>query len=240
MERPLIGLTAAVRQDAPGVMRAATKDAYVRALYDAGGLPVLVLPAPADVLRGILERLDGLLLPGGVDVAPAHYGQAPHPSLGEVDAARDELELPLCRWALDTGKPVLGICRGMQVMNVAAGGTLYQDIPAQCPNTANHSPTGQPRDYIAHDVLVEPNTLLAEIVGVAPLPANSWHHQALRDVAAPFVVSARARDGIIEAIDGRGQRFAVGVQFHPEDLYEGEPRLRRLFSAFVAACAPGR
>jgi len=240
MNHPLIGLTAAVRQDTPGIMRAATKDSYVRAVYDAGGLPVIIAPAPGDVLHGILARLDGLLLPGGVDIDPAQYGEAPHPRLGEVDAARDELELALCRMALLEGKPVLGICRGIQIMNVAASGTLYQDIPAQCATAIVHSTPGQPRDFIAHEVVVGQGTRLAAIAGDEPLATNSWHHQALRDIAAPFVVTARASDGIVEAIEAPGQSFAVGVQFHPEDLYAGNERIRRLFVAFVTACNTGR
>jgi putative glutamine amidotransferase len=199
---------------------------------------VLVPPAPEETLHAIFARLDGLLLPGGVDIDPDEFGEDRHPKLGTVEAERDTLELALCRWALAENKPVLGICRGIQAMNVAAGGTLYQDIPAQYPTTIVHANDSArlPRSFLAHDVLLEANTRLAELVGAEPLPVNSWHHQAVKDVGRGLVVSARARDGIIEGVEAPAHRFAVAVQFHPEDLYETSERLRRLFTGFVAAC----
>ena len=237
MNRPLIGLTTAVRQDAPGIMSAAIRETYVRAVRDAGSLPVLIPAGPDDVLRETFERLDGLLLPGGGDIEPARFGEAPQPELRGREPQRDDLELALCRWALAEGKPVLGICRGIQVMNVAAGGTLYQDIPSQYATTIRHaSDLSLPRGYIAHDVVIEPGSRLAALVGSEPLPVNSWHHQAVKDVGHTLVVSARAADGIIEGLEIPAHRFAVSVQFHPEDLYEGHERIRRLFAGFVAAC----
>jgi len=237
MNRPLIGLTTALRQDAPGIMSPAIRETYVRAVRDGGGLPVLIPAGPDDVLRETFERLDGLLLPGGGDIEPARFGEAPHPDLRGRELQRDDLELALCRWALAEGKPVLGICRGIQVMNVAAGGTLYQDIPSQYATTIRHaSDPSLRRGYIAHDVVIEPGSRLAALVGGEPLPVNSWHHQAVKDVGRTLVVSARAADGIIEGLEIPAHRFAVSVQFHPEDLYEAHERIRRLFAGFVAAC----
>jgi len=237
MARPVIGLTTTLRPDGATAQLAGIRRTYIQAVLDAGGLPVLVPPAPEEVLRAVLDRLDGLLLPGGVDIAPAEFGEQPHPKLGQVEPERDRLELPLCRWALAEGKPVLGICRGIQVMNVAAGGTLYQDIPAQYATQIVHAAdTSLPRGYIAHDILSQPTSQLAVHVGGGSLHVNSWHHQAVKDLGAGFVVSARAPDGLIEGIEMPRHRFAIGVQFHPEDLYQADERIRRLFVGFVAAC----
>lgn len=237
MRRPLIGLTTALRQDSPGIMSAGIRRTYVQAVLDAGGLPVLIPPAPEDVLRETFFRLDGLLLPGGGDVAPAHYGEPPHPKLGAVEPERDELELALCRLALAGDKPLLAICRGIQVMNVATGGTLYQDIPSQHQTAIGHaSDLSLARNYIAHNVLIEPGSHLANLVGSEPLAVNSWHHQALKDIGRGLVVTGRAPDGIVEAVEASGHRFAVGVQFHPEDLYPTSARVQQLFRGFVLAC----
>lgn len=235
--RPLIGLTATLRQEVPGIMLAGIRQTYIQAVLAAGGSPVLVPPASEDVLRTTFDRLDGLVLPGGWDVVPEEYGEQPHARLGKTEPERDALELCLCRWALAEGKPMLGICRGIQVMNVAAGGTLYQDIPSQYPTPICHATDPSlPRHYIAHDITLDPSSRLAALVGAAPLPVNSWHHQAIKELGQGLVVSARAGDGIIEGVEMPGHPFAVGVQFHPEDLYEEDGRIRRLFAAFIAAC----
>jgi putative glutamine amidotransferase len=237
MPRPLIGLTTTLHQAATmtsplvGIRRT-----YIQAVLDAGGLPVLIPPAPEDALRAIFARIDGLLLPGGVDIDPAEFGEKRHPKLGDVEPERDALELALCRWALAENKPLLGICRGIQVVNVAAGGALYQDIPSQCATTIKHETPGQPRAFLAHDVLLEAKTRLAGLVGAEPLPVNSWHHQAVKAVGRGLIVSARAGDGIVEALEAPERHFAVAVQFHPEDMYATSERIARLFAGFVAAC----
>lgn len=237
MKRPLIGLTTSVRPDGAGLSSDGLRQTYVQAVRYAGGAPVLIPAGPEDVLRDTFERLDGLLLPGGLDVAPAEYGEAPHPRLGSVEPERDRVELTLCRWALAGEKPVLGICRGIQVMNVAAGGTLYQDIPSQYKTDIAHaSDQTLPRAYLAHNVALEPGMRLTRLVGAEPLPVNSWHHQAIKDLASGLVVSARSADGIIEGAEVPGHRFAVSVQFHPEDLYRLDERIQRLFAGFVAVC----
>ena len=157
--------------------------------------------------------------------------------LGSTEPERDELEITLGRWALDEGKPVLGICRGIQVMNIAAGGSLYQDIPSQYRTRLRHATDlSLARQTIAHDITIDPQSRLAGMVGTEPLPVNSWHHQAIKDLGSGFVVTARAADGIVEAFELPQHAFAVGVQFHPEDLYLADERVARLFSAFVDAC----
>jgi putative glutamine amidotransferase len=234
--RPLIGLTAALRKDDSTTSSARVRTTYVQAILDAGGAPVLVPAGPEEALRATLQRLDGLLLTGGMDIVPSRFGEQPHPQLGGIEPERDDMEIALCQWALDGGKPLLGICRGIQVMNVAAGGTLYQDIASQYATAIRHpSDTALPRSFIAHDIIVEPGTRLAGLVGSGLLPVNSWHHQAAKDVGRGLVVTARAADGIIEAVEVSGHPFAVAVQFHPEDLYTIDERIRRLFVGFVEA-----
>ena len=216
------------------VPRFSANQSYVRCVEAAGGLPLLIpLVKSEDVVRAIYARLDGLLLTGGADVDPACYGEAPHPKLGEVDGPRDRVELALTRWALTNGLPVLAICRGIQVLNVAAGGTLYQDITAQVDGAIEHTYyPNHPRDLIAHPVIIEPGSRLAAILGSTTLGVNSTHHQAVKDVAPSFTVTARASDGLVEAIEGLDHPFALGVQWHPEELIQ-DARMQRLFEIFV-------
>lgn len=211
--------------------------AYIRRLEAAGAAPVMIPPLDdTAALRTVYERLDGLLLAGGGDVDPAWYGEAPHPKLGHVDSLRDRVEVQLIRWALQDDLPILAICRGIQVLNVAAGGTLYQDITAQCPGAMSHSPDRtQSRDDRTHAIEIEPNSLLRSLLGTPRLVVNSGHHQAVKDTAPGFRVTARAEDGIIEGIEGLGRSFCVGVQWHPESLAHRDPTMQRLFEGFVAA-----
>ncbi len=232
MKRPVVGVAFA-------------QSDYTAAL-EAAGAEVRELSPEAGSAEDALQGLDGILLTGGPDVRPALYGVAePHPTV-VIDDGRDAFELPLARAALDRGLPLLAICRGVQVLNVAAGGTLVQDLPSERPDGLNHSVT-RPVTAISHDVAVVPGSRLAEVV--APnlksdgrLDVNSRHHQAVERVAPGFVVSATASDGTIEAIeaiDALGAPragFCVGVQWHPENFWQtGETA--SLFTSFVAAAA---
>jgi len=219
---------------------------YCRSVARAGGAPALIpLDLSQDAWRSIYQRLDGLLLPGGVDVDPARYGEPPHPKLGKVEASLDEAELLLARWALADGLPLLGICRGIQTLNVAAGGTLYQDLPSQFPGALRHtcSPPDYPRIHRAHAVQVTPGSRLAAILGAHEIRVNSRHHQAVKDRAPGFVITARAPDGVIEGIEAAGYRpdregrFAVGIQWHPESLADDDPQMLALFQALVQAAS---
>lgn len=224
---------------AAGVPHFSANQSYVRCTEAAGGLPLLIpLVESEDVLRAIYARLDGLLLTGGVDVDPAHYSEAPHPKLGEVDGPRDRVEIALTRWALADGLPVLAICRGLQVLNVAASGTLYQDIASQVGGAIEHTYyPDHPRDLIAHPVTIEPGSRLAAILGSTTLGVNSLHHQAVRDVAPGFAVTARAPDSLVEALESMDHPFALGVQWHPEELTQ-DARMQRLFEVFVQKARP--
>jgi putative glutamine amidotransferase len=207
---------------------------YVESVKRAGGEPrVLSLDAPPT-----LEGLDGVLFTGGGDVDPAHYNDARHPNTNEPDAARDAFELALAKLALAKDTPLLAVCRGLQVINVAAGGTLVQDIPAQVNQPHGHQ-VDSPPFAIAHEVWVTPGTALArvmqeELTDGEVLQVNSRHHQAVGKTAEGFTISATAPDGVVEAIERPGARFCVGVQWHPENFWRtGE--FRSLFEEFVKA-----
>jgi len=239
--RPLIGITCATYAGEGGRPdRFGLNQAYARAVAFAGGTPVLIPSlgaAHVSAVRPIFEALDGLLLPGGADMQPSTYGAEPHPKLGGVDPPSDETELQLARWALAEQLPVLGICRGQQCLNVAAGGTLYQDILSEVPGALTHRV--DPRNAIAHEIEIEADSRLADLLGATHVSVNSLHHQAVRDVAPSFVVVARAPDGVIEGLERPDHPFAVSVQFHPEELVPGHEASERLLTRFIAETASG-
>ena len=225
MKLPTIGITPCSRVDD-----------YVESVRRAHGEPV-VLALDADPVAS-LDKLDALILTGGLDVDPSLYGEAPHATTA-VDLARDRFEIPLARAALERDVPILAICRGVQVLNVAAGGSLVQDIPSSMTSGLAHS-IDVPKDHVAHDVSVVPGTRLASSLGPsAPLescPVNSRHHQSVGRVAPAFVVSAVSPDGVIEAIERPSSTFCVGVQWHPENFWRtGE--FGSLFESFVEVAA---
>jgi putative glutamine amidotransferase len=221
------------------VTNCAKLEDYKQSVLHAGG-EVRVVEEAVDV-SAALRDAGGLLLTGGDDVAPSRYGEARHEATTEVAPERDEFEIALVREARRLGLPIFGICRGIQVMNVAFGGTLIQDIPSQVENALDHQfkvPPHKAFDY-AHDVWVEDNSLLAKMMaerlsGSDSCAVNSRHHQAVKQVAPGFRVVATAPDGIIEAIEDPGVRFCLGVQWHPENFWRtGE--FRPLFEGFVEA-----
>jgi putative glutamine amidotransferase len=233
---PLVAVTAS-SMVANGARRVRVNQSYTDAVLNAGLVPVVVPPI-GDAGRAvrILDGVSGLVLTGGEDVDPARFGQSPHPKTGAPHADRDACELSLAREAARRGIPTLAICRGIQTLNVALGGTLVQDIPDQRPGNVAHDPDSA-RDARVHDVTVEPGSALAAAVGAAHLRANSFHHQALDRVASGLRVTGRAPDGIIEGIESDDARWwMLGVQWHPEDLVNTpEPWDRNLFAAFAAA-----
>lgn len=216
------------------------RQTYIDAIVTAGGAPFLIpLVDDEEVLRALYDRLDGVLLAGGGDMSPTYYGEEPIPQLGTVDALRDKVELPLARWAVDEGKPILGICRGVQVINVALGGSLYQDIPAQLESELVHdsSFTRQDWTYMAHDLRLDPDSKLAELFGTTTFPINSLHHQSLKTISPLLQPVGWAPDGVVEAVEGRNGHFLIGVQCHPEALQgTADLRWRRLFKRFVESC----
>lgn len=211
------------------------KRLYFDALEAAGAL-VLPLPLTPDEARihALYEHCDAVCLPGGPDVAPERYGQTARDDCG-VDSAPelDAVDFALARWAVSDGVPLLAICRGVQVLNVALGGTLWQDVARQVDGALCHR--HEARDALVHPIDLTPGSRLRDVVGDRCVDVNSLHHQAIRDVAKSLAVTARAPDGLVEAVEHPNHLFVVGVQCHPEDLYAEYPWASRLFQAFVAA-----
>jgi putative glutamine amidotransferase len=239
---PIIGVTGTsdlAPATARGTKRVRVNAAYVRAVEAAGALPV-VLPPLADASRAaeLLAPLDGLLLTGGEDIDPARYGATPHPTVTHVNAERDATEIALVLAARARGLPTLAICRGIQVLNVAFGGTLVQDIPSQWPGAMAHDAEDE-RDARVHDVTVEADSALALALGTASLRANSFHHQAVERIAHGLTITARAPDGVVEGAEWTDDDWwALGVQWHPEELVgSSEGWDRALFRALVARAA---
>jgi len=240
--KPLIGITGSMglgiyslQQEHMPAERHQLSDSYVRAIAQAGGIPV-VIPCCEDenLMKALVDRLDGVLLSGGGDVDPALFGQRATGHLGSVTPRRDAAELAIARYVIEeTDKPILGICRGIQAMNVAMGGTLYIDLPDA--GKLCHSLTMYPRAMVSHSVVIAEDTHLAAAYGSGEQKVNSFHHQAVNAVAPGFLVTAKsADDAVVEAMEMPGERFVVGVQWHPEELIARE-EAQRLFRSFVEA-----
>lgn len=238
--RPLIGCTTYRKTtlntqiDVYGLM-----PSYSQAITAAGGIPVLIpLGLSEDDLRAVLERVDGLLLPGGGDINPARYNGRAHPTVGEVDEERDRVELFMARTAVSDQKPLLAICRGHQVLNVALGGTLWEDVDSMLPNSVRHNfNLTHPRTHLPHEVQLAPGSRLAHILGRERTPVNSLHHQGVRDLAPELAATGWSADGLVEGCEAPGHPFAVSVQWHPENLIHNDPAMLNLFTALTAAAA---
>jgi putative glutamine amidotransferase len=231
---PIIGITASLENETMMVHRNNTESIFL-----AGGIP-FALPYTVDMeaIRDIAERIDGLLLTGGGDIDPTLFGEEPLPGLGSITPERDILEIALIRHMLDADKPIFGICRGCQILNIAAGGDMYQDLYTQRDNLLQHTQRA-PRNHASHTLQVVENSLLHKVAGEASFKVNSFHHQAIRGLAPGYVLSATAKDGVIEAFESQRHRFVLGVQWHPEYMAETDPISQRLFEAFVAVCGNG-
>jgi len=231
MIKPIIGIGSDVLQKKGERERAFAYTTYVDSLRRAGAVPVVIPPQPENA-EEIVDGLDGILLAGGDDCDPTAYGEQPHPSVEPMDPRRQSNDLTLARVARQRGIPTLGICLGVQMMNVAAGGTLIQDIDSELRTDIGHA--SEPSDRHRHDILVEEGTRLASIIGEQDLNVNSSHHQAIRHVGEGLRVTALAPDGIIEGLEDPKHPFYVGVQWHPEDM-PVEKSASSLFGAFVDA-----
>ncbi len=211
---------------------------YVESVIRAGGVP-LVLPIVQDneLLIAMLDRVDALIMTGGEDVDPLKwYGEEPVNAMGEIAPCRDSFDMALVKIAVDRGMPVLGICRGLQVMNVAFGGTLYQDIPSQVEGTKVKHNQKAPRNYGTHSIYIKEGSILNKQLGVDSIAVNSFHHQAVKDIAPGFKATAFAPDGVIEAIEMEGNNIVFGVQFHPEGFtFSGDDTFLGIFTHLVKA-----
>lgn len=239
-QRPIIGVSAMNDRSEYGGALMAVRPTYLRAIEAAGGIPLLIhLTDDLRVVRSLYDLCDAILLPGGGDVDPALYGEEPHPELGEVDPQRDRVEIQLARWTREDRKPLLGICRGLQVINVAFGGSLYQDIPSQIEDSLDHRANTRTREWsvLTHRVHLDPSSWLAEQLSADEMMGNTMHHQAAKAIAPGLRAVGHAPDGVVEALESTGEQLVVAVQCHPEHLWHtSEPRWRRMFEGFIAAC----
>ena len=233
---PLVGLPTLAIPPGPKPPRFGINRSYVRALTAAGCAPVLIpLLDDHDRLRAIYERLDGIVFPGGADVAPEEYGETPVDNLNVVEPDRDRTEMTLARWAFADDLPTLGICRGQQLLNVALGGSLYQDLRHQGVTQVEHSDAdGRARTALMHRVRLDPDSRLAQLIDETSIDVNSLHHQAVKSVAPGLRVTGKSDDGVIEAIESPERRFLIAVQWHPEEI-DGLTWVRRLFQGFAKA-----
>ncbi|MEK5037677.1 gamma-glutamyl-gamma-aminobutyrate hydrolase family protein [Sporosarcina sp. FSL K6-3457] len=231
--KPIIGITPDVEKDDKHFLNNDNMQAIIR----AGGVPLIIPIGNGENIAQIVGLLDGLLLTGGNDINPILFNEEPHTHLGEVSPSRDLFELELARQMLAADKPIMGICRGLQLLNVAVGGTLYQDLHQQNEGPMLQHLQKSPTTYPSHFVQLAKGSLLAEIAGSERIQVNSFHHQALKDVPSVFKVSASASDGIIEAVESVDKKFVLGVQWHPELLAtKGDAVSLRIFDRFIGAC----
>jgi putative glutamine amidotransferase len=251
-KRPIIGIPTQSLHSMHGVptdlpASFAMSERYVRTIAEAGGVPYMLplLHDDDETTRAMYDSLDGVLLPGGADLDPASYSEERHPACDRSDPPRDLVELKLVRWAMSEQKPILGVCRGIQIVNVAAGGTLYQDVGSQFAGSIKHDyfpGRGFARDHLAHEVrIIAEHSRLAAIFGAGELRVNSLHHQGICRLGDGLLVTAVAPDGLIEAVEHSGEDyFMVAVQWHPEALYAGDQRARHLFAEFIDSAAAFR
>ncbi|MGE5381061.1 MAG: gamma-glutamyl-gamma-aminobutyrate hydrolase family protein [Methylocystaceae bacterium] len=206
------------------------RGSYLEAVKRAGGVPIIIPCMGSELVPVYGQKINALVLSGGGDIDPIHWGEAAQRGLGAVTPERDYFELAMARWAVANDIPLLAICRGMQVLNVALGGNLYQDIRGGRQMHYQNAP----RDYPIHDIIINEDTMLAGLLGRNVLRVNSFHHQAVKQVGNGLKIGALARDGMVEAIEMENHKFVLGVQWHPESLI-GPPG-EGLFKALVKAC----
>ena len=237
---PVIGVPAYWHESEAilGRSASAVPDSYIRALIAIDAAP-LIIPVIQNgiVLASLFQQIDGLLLIGGPDLDPVHYHQSAHAGLRRITPERDELELQITQWALDRDLPIMAICRGIQTLNVAAGGSLWQDLASQVPASSKHDyHPDYPLDYLAHSVKPLPGTRLSGALGADEIMVNSLHHQAINELGKGLRPTAHAPDGIIEAVEAINATWVLGVQWHPEWLVNNDERMVRLFTAFRDVC----
>lgn len=240
--KPVIGITPSPMDDTQehgSFHRYAIANTYTEAVEAAGGIPIVIPPQSGNIDQ-ILELIDGLLLSGGGDIDPIHYGDSDvHEKTYGIHEGRDALELALARKALERDMPTLCICRGIQILNVALGGTLYQDVADQYSPEISHRQQDQgiPKDQPGHDVSVVKDSLLGDTYGAGTVAVNSFHHQSLRAVSSELLVNATAPDGTIEGVEHPAKSWVLGVQWHPEMMFESHPEHLKPFEMLVENAA---
>ncbi len=237
MMNPIIGITTSYKKLAMRGFQHIISRKYTKAIIDAGGIPLLI---PSNLLANsasvMISNVNGLLLSGGGDVNPILYGQKPGEKLDGVSDERDTLEFALFKASMETKKPILGICRGCQLINVALGGSLYQDISAEYPQSIEHDQHKLPRDTLYHTVRIAPDSKLSSIVKAGEIQVNTLHHQGINVPAKHLsAVGNCLEDGLYEAVEVSTHPFLLGVQWHPEELTM-YPQHKSIFAEFVKAC----
>lgn len=233
--KPLIGISPSMEVDQSYYM---TTSDNVKAIELAGGMPVLLpfLINEKDI-EELVHRIDGLYLTGGYDIDPTLFGEEPHPKLGTIIPARDKFEIAMVHKMRELKKPILGVCRGCQIMNIAVGGDMYQDIYSQIDDQLLQHSQKAPKEHGSHYVNVREDSLLNQLTGKTKLTVNSRHHQANRYIPEGFQVSGKATDGIIEAIEGTDDLFFLGLQWHPENMaITGMDESKKIYQGFIKAC----
>jgi putative glutamine amidotransferase len=244
---PIIGVPC--RPDVSGLYPSrpinAQNQTYINAIIQAGGIPILIpVEITGKLLETVLHQVNGLVFSGGGDIDPIYYNESPMTdNLSDIQKDRDELEFQLIRLAIESHKPFFAICRGIQVMNVAIGGNLWQDLASQCPQAMRHDYYYQdeqlPRNYIAHEVKLEKSSLLSKILETDRLSVNSLHHQAAKEIAPSLRAAGYADDGIVEVLEAPNHPFGLGVQWHPEELVAEQETARKIFAAFIEVSRNG-
>ncbi|MGG1663019.1 gamma-glutamyl-gamma-aminobutyrate hydrolase family protein [Brevibacillus sp. NRS-1366] len=231
--KPIIGVTTFLSESSK---YSTVSRNYTDSIYAAGGLPVSIpIVAGETNYSEYIDMVDGILFTGGNDIAPYFYGENPVKELHSMSSIRDEYEFSLFKSAYEKNMPIFGICRGIQLINVALKGSLYQDIYSQCPGTLGHSPEQTASDEFYHSVKISRDTKLYDIFGEERIFTNSFHHQSVKGLGKNLIATAHSEDGIIEAIESTEDRFLLGVQWHPECMTKRHPMFLKLFSTFVQA-----
>ncbi len=236
-KRPLIAIATFEVRPRADTTTVGVTDSYIKAVRKAGGIPIMLpMIMDKDEMTAVLDIANGILIPGGGDISPERYGGTHHDKIYGINLERDEFEINLVQYAMQRQKPTFAICRGLQVMNVALGGTLWEDVQDLMPEGMKHAYFGeQPRNYVAHTVDVAPDSCLAYYLQSTTASVNSLHHQGLKELAAEVKATAVSPDGLIEAIEVPGHPFAMGVQWHPENLVDDDPAMLRLFEGLIQA-----
>ncbi|GKW45158.1 gamma-glutamyl-gamma-aminobutyrate hydrolase family protein [Planococcus sp. NCCP-2050] len=232
--KPVIGITARVEKD----QMYSLDPVYGRAILQAGGLPLIVPIVDEEDIPLLCERLDGLIVTGGGDINPTLYGEEPHIRLGAVYPGSDQYEKELILNFLELDKPFIGMCRGMQMLNVSLGGTIYQDLEAQYEGTLYQHKQMAMRTHRTHSVTLEDESRLIKIMEEKTFNVNSFHHQGIKDVSDKLKIAGRAADGLVEALESENHQFVMGIQWHPEEFaLQGDEASKKLFERFVKECA---
>lgn len=207
---------------------------YINAVSGSNGVPLVLAKTESDQqIKQQVDSIDGLLLTGGDDIDPSLFGDDPHQKLGNIEPGRDAYEMKLIEYTLQQDKPILAICRGAQILNIYAGGTMYQDIYSQVGDTVMQHNQNAPRDYLSHTVRVTEHSKLAAITGSLEIKTNSFHHQANKNIAEHFIVSGKSNDGIIEAFESTERDFVIGLQWHPEGSFHNDSVSQNIFKTFI-------